>query len=312
MVMIIRTIRVIFLFCLATVLFLSGCATNNVGALSKSGNYGNRSVRRLLTTEGKKAEKTLNTAEEYERLGDINLRKGDITTSFINYAKALQLEPERLSVSYKTGRLFLLRGMTDEARREFEKIIKKDPKNALAHEAMGRAYLLDNETEKAVKYFMRALNINDRLWEVHDLLGIAYDKQRKCGRAIEHYRTAIFIKPDAAALYNNLGVSYYMSGEYGKAKDSFTTAIEKGEDGSRVYNNLAVTLSKLGEYRMAREALNRAGSEATAQNNIGYLYLLDGKNKEAATAFEKAIELNPAFYEKAHENLHSLKDALRE
>jgi Flp pilus assembly protein TadD len=177
---------------------------------------------------------------------------------------------------------------------------------------MGKAYLLDNNNDKAIQYFMKALNINDRLLEVHDLLGIAYDRQRKFSQAIDHYKTAIFIKPDAAVVYNNLGVSYYMSGDYGKAKDAFTTAIEKGEEGSRVYNNLAVTLSKLGEYRMAREAFNRAGSEATAHNNIGYLYLLDGKNQEAAQSFEKAIELNPAFYGKAHENLKAAKGALED
>jgi Flp pilus assembly protein TadD len=243
-------------------------------------------------------EDTLNTAEKYERLGDINLTKGDITASFVNYSRALQMEPERLSVSYKMGRLFLYKGMTSEARREFEKIIKKDPKNALAHEGMGRAYLLDKDNERAVECLARAArvqNINDRRWEVHDLMGIAYDRQKKYSLAIEHYRTAISIKPDAASVYNNLGISYYMSGEYSKAKVALTTAIEKGEDGSRVYNNLAVTLSKLGEYRMARAAFNKAGSEAMAQNNIGNLYLLDGKNKEAAAAFEKAIELDPAF-----------------
>ncbi len=130
--------------------------------------------------------------------------------------------------------------------------------------------------------------------------------------AIEQYRTAISIKPDAADVYNNLGVSYYMSGEFDKAKDAFTTAIAKGEVGSKVYNNLAFTLNKLGEYRMAREAFNRAGDAATAENNMGYLYLLDGKNKEAALAFEKAIELSPAFYGKAHDNLRAAKEALQE
>jgi Flp pilus assembly protein TadD len=177
---------------------------------------------------------------------------------------------------------------------------------------MGRSYLRDNDNEKAIKYFTKALSINDRLWEAHNLLGIAYDRQRKFGPAAEHYQAAISIKPDAGAVYNNLGVSYHMSGEYGKAKDAFTTAIEKGEEGSRIYNNLAVTLGKLGEYRMAREALIRAGSEATAANNIGYLYLLDGKNKEAAESFERAIELNPAFYGIAHENLKRTNERLKE
>lgn len=306
--MITKTGSISLCICLTAGMCLSGCATNNATTLSRPGEQGNRIERRLITADGRKAEETMNTAEEYERLGDMGLQKNDMTTAFVNYAKALQMEPGRLSVSYKTGRLFLLQGMTDEARGEFEKIIKKDPQNALAHEGMGRAYLLDNNSEKAVEYLLKALQRDGRLWETHDMLGIAYDRQRRFGPAIEHYQAALSIRPDAGAVYNNLGVSYYLSGELTKAKDAFTAAIEKGEEGNRVYNNLAITLGRLGDYGTAREAFNRAGSAAKAQNNIGYLYMLEGRNREAARAFEKAIELNPVFYGKAHDNLKTVNE----
>lgn len=308
-----KTMSKIFIGLLASAVALSGCATNNTTAIPKAMKY-EAPQRKLLTTEGKKvkeAEKALDTADDCEHLGDLNLQKGDITAAFVNYSRALQLEPNRLSASYKMGRLFLLKGMTAEARGEFEKIIKKDPKNALAHEAMGRTYLRDNNSEKAIEYFTMALDMNERLWEAYNLLGIAYDRQRKFDRAIYHYQAAITIKPDAGAVYNNLGVSYYMNGEYDKAKDAFITALEKGEERNRVYNNLAFTFGQLGNYRAARATLKKMGNEATAQNNIGYLYLRDGKNKEAAVAFEKAIELSPAFYREAYENLNMATDALQ-
>ncbi len=308
--MIKKMMRKIILFCLAAMVLLSGCAAKSAGDLSKK--YGNPGERRMLTADGKKTDEVVITAGEYENLGDSSLKRGDISTAFINYTRALQMEPGRLSASYKTGRLFLLKGMTGEARIEFEKMIKKDPKDARAHEALGRAYLLDGDNEQAIKHFTTVLGINERLWETHNLLGIAYDRQKKFNLAVDHYKRAISIKPEAGVVYGNLGVSYYLNEKYGKARDAFVTAIEKGEDGSRVYNNLAVTLAKLGKYRAAYKALKKAGSDATAQNNIGYLYLLDGKNKEAVLAFEKAIELNPAFYAKAHENLKAAKAALQE
>jgi Flp pilus assembly protein TadD len=306
-----KKVEVVLLGCVIIGVLLSGCATNNAGALQKTAKYGLSGERRLLTTEGKKADQPMNSAEEYERLGDINLQRDDITAAFLNYTKALQLEPERLSASYKTGRLFLYRGMTEDAKREFEKILKKDPKNVYAHEGMGRAFLLENNNEKATEYFVKALKINDHLWEVHDLLGIAYDRQKKSALAVEQYRMALSLKPDATAVYNNLGVSYYLLGEYEKAKDAFITAIEKGGEESKVYNNLALTLGKLGQYRQAEEAFTRAADEATAQNNLGYLYMLDGKNNEAAVAFEKAIYLSPSFYHTAHDNLKRANDNLR-
>src|SRR5512143_4310357 len=156
--MINRKTGTILLICIATAALLAGCATNNAGVLPKAVKY-EFPQRRLLTTEGKKAEEAPDTAENCEHLGDLNLQRGDITAAFLNYTKALQMEPERPSASYKTGRLFLYKGMTEEARGEFEKILKKDPKNALAYEAIGRTYLSDNDNEKAIEYFMKALNI---------------------------------------------------------------------------------------------------------------------------------------------------------
>ncbi len=306
------TMRMSFLFCLATILALSGCATTNVGAISKPGNHAGIGERRLLTPDGKKVEEVVNTAADYEHLGDLNLTRGDITTAFVNYTKALEKEPKRTSALYKTGRLFLFRGMTDDARQQFEKLLAQDPKNVLALDGMGRTHLFDDNVDKAVEYFSKALTIDERRWETHNLIGIAYDRQRKFPLAVDHYLAAIALKSDVAAVYNNLGVSYYMNGDYNKAKDAFFTAIVKGEKGGRVYNNLACTYAKLGEYRLAQEAFKQAGNEAQAQNNMGYIYMLEGKNKEAAKAFEKAIELNPAFYEKAHDNLKAVNDALQE
>ncbi len=305
-----KTARIAVISFLAAGLLLSGCATNKSGTLARSGNYGNRSDRKLITPDGKKVEENLNPAEEYEHLGDINLQRGDVTTAFVNYAKALQVEPGRPSASYKKGRLFLVKGMTSEARAEFEKIIKKDPKNAPALEGMGRAYLLDNKNETAVEYFTKALAVDEQAWETHVLIGIAYDRLTNYPLAADHYGTAASLKPDAGMIYNNLGVSCYLAGDYSRARDAFLNAIVRGEEGSRVFNNLGVTYAKLGDYQAAREAFARAGSAAAAQNNLGYLYLLDGKNHEAAIAFEKAIELNPSFYGKAHDNLRSAQEAI--
>jgi tetratricopeptide (TPR) repeat protein len=74
----------------------------------------------------------------------------------------------------------------------------------------------------------------------------------------------------------------------------------------------ALALGKLGDYSGAYKAFKKAGNEATAKNNMGYIYLLDGKTADAVQAFEKAIELNPAFYAKAHDNLDAARSAMKE
>lgn len=50
------------------------------------------------------------------------------------------------------------------------------------------------------------------------------------------------------------------------------------------------------------EVSRRGGSDASA-NNIGCVYLDQGKYKEAIEYFERAIEISPLYHQQAGENL---------
>jgi tetratricopeptide (TPR) repeat protein len=72
----------------------------------------------------------------------------------------------------------------------------------------------------------------------------------------------------------------------------------------------ALALCKLRRYQEALEMFKKGGDEAAAYNNIGYLYLIEGKYDEAIKSFEKAVEINPKFYVRAHENLKKAEAAV--
>ena len=55
-------------------------------------------------------------AEEMERLGDQYIRQGNMNMAFVYYDKAVRMDPKRSSAHYKMGRLYLSKGMNDEAR----------------------------------------------------------------------------------------------------------------------------------------------------------------------------------------------------
>ena len=46
------------------------------------------------------------TSAEYERLGDQYLSQGNLDIAFIQYDKALRLDPNQVRIRYKVGRLF--------------------------------------------------------------------------------------------------------------------------------------------------------------------------------------------------------------
>src|SRR4030042_4180474 len=55
------------------------------------------------------------TAEGYEKLGDSYVKQGNLDMAFIQYGRALTLDPKSMSIRYKIGRLFLQKGLTQEA-----------------------------------------------------------------------------------------------------------------------------------------------------------------------------------------------------
>jgi len=250
------------------------------------------------------------TAEGHERLGDQYLSQGNLDTAFIQYDKALRLDPRKTRIRYKIGRLFLEKGLPEEAKKEFQETLKVEPNHALSYEGMGRVYIKLGEWGEAEKSFQKAIRLDSNLWQAHNFLGIIYDRQKQFESAISQYKTAIFINPNEGSLFNNLGISLYLKGDYEKAIKAFSEGLRIDHANNRIYNNLALVLYKLERYEEAFEAFKNGGDEASANYNLGCLYMMEGKYKQAIKVFERAIEIKPGFYIKAHENLKKAKGAI--
>lgn len=292
----------------------SGCASRQEPQITlKSTEY-----RKLLEKQktGKPVDEALQqeppkmTGRDYEALGDTYLSNGNLTMAFVQYDKALRLEPAATRIRYKSGLLLLKRELADEAIKEFQTVLHSDAQYALAYEGMGQALLKKGNLLEAEKNFQQAIVLQQGLWQSYNFLGIIYDRQQQFDKAIAAYQAAIVLRAEQGLLFNNLGMSYYQQGEYEKAVQNFQQALQKGYDQERVYNNLGLALAKHGKYQEALEAYLQSGDKAKAYNNIGVAYFADGKYAEAIAFFEKAMALNPKYYAKANENLQAAQKAL--
>jgi Flp pilus assembly protein TadD len=275
--------------------------------------------RKILETQKQKAllaaeeesvrENSKRTPEEYERLGDNYLAQENHDLAFIQYEKALRLDPKQPRVRYKIARLFLIRRLFNEAETEFREVLKNNPNHALSYEGLGRVCFNKREWNEAEKHFRKALKLDPNLWVAHNFLGMLHDLWEQYDDAIAHYNTAILIKPKLSLLFNNLGVSLFLKGDYEKAVKKFAEALRIENSNRQVYNNLALALCKLGRYQDALEAFKRGGDEPSAHYNLGCIYKAEGKYQHAAAALEKAIESKPGFYAAAHEQLRKTRAA---
>lgn len=305
-----------FLLSFIPLLGLWGCASKDPQLTSlKRNNEYRQMIEKQKASADAQTEKKLPplNAEGHERLGDQYLMQRKPDLAFRQYIEALNLNPNQESqerLHYKMGRLFLEKGMIEDAKTEFQEILKNNANNALALEGMGRAFFMGRDYSAAKNHLGQALKLNSKLWEAHNLFGIILDKDGKYDEALKHFIAAINIKPDSSDLYNNLGICLHLKGDYEKAVYAFDEGLKIDPQNLRINNNRGLALSKLGRYQEAVAAFKRGGDEASAYYNLGCVYLMQGNYNESIEAFQRAIDIKPDFYVSAHENIKKAKAAL--
>lgn len=264
----------------------------------------------LQQLEEEPAKQSEKSPEENEAIGDHYLQRGDINKAFLYYAKSVQGNPDNSGLQYKVGTLLLKRDMYVEAEQAFLKMLSMETKNASACEGLGKAYFGRKEFARAEVEFTKAVTFDPELWQSFNYLGLIYTKQQDIDKALVAYQKALDLTPGNTEIINNLAISYYIQEEYEKTVRLLETAVRQKNTDKRIFNNLAVAYCKLDRYDDALEAFRRgAVSDAVAYNNIGWEYMVNNRHEEAIKAFEKALSLNPRFYERASANLEKARKA---
>jgi len=113
--------------------------------------------------------------------------------------------------------------------------------------------------------------------------------------------------PSAWIAYHNLGAQLLDRGEYEAARPYFETTLRLNPRFSRALSNLAIIEAMRGDLARAVAYCNEAIAindygRIEAYTNLGRIYFLQGRNKEAIEQLQKAVELDPK-YVLAHINL---------
>jgi Flp pilus assembly protein TadD len=243
------------------------------------------------------------TPEEEERIGDDEVQRRNFPMAGLHYTKALNADPDRNTVRLKLGQIMLQQGMFDAATTQFQDLLKRDSKSALAYQGLGQAYLQQNRLREAETVLAKALALDSSSWVSQNLLGLVYDQQQRHSDAIAAYNAALSLRPREPNILNNLGLAYALSGDHETAIRFFEQALAAGSTSPKLHNNLGVAYAHRKRLADALESFKQAMDEPRAYNNLGVTLLGMGDARVAVVCFEKAIELNPQYYEKANENL---------
>ena len=185
-----------------------------------------------------------------------------------NCQKAVELD-DRLPAAYVTlGRIHELAGNHDLAVQEFQRALSLDPRSTNALQGIAHSYESAGKIPEAEATYKQAAALNVENWDAVEELGLFYDRQAKYPEAIEQLRRVVKLTPDNSQAFSNLGAIYLDTSDP-KLRPEAEVALNKSIELNPTY---------------------------FAYANLGSLYYDEKRYAEAASTFEKALQLNSENY----------------
>jgi serine/threonine-protein kinase len=204
------------------------------------------------------------TGEAYRLKYQVEQDPRWLTEAQANCQKAAELDNRVPAVFVTLGQIHDLLGKHDLAVHEFQHALELDPKDAPALAGEAKSYESSGRIAEAEKTFQQAAALRPDNWYGFNDLGTFYERQAKYPQAVAAYQQALDLTPDNSEIYSNLAAAYIDTG--GKAN-----------------------LTKAEEALKRSVALNPS---YPAYANLGMLYMQEKRYADAATATERALQIN--------------------
>ena len=169
---------------------------------------------------------------------------------------------------------------------------------AVAHLAQAMVAVREGRRPEALESLAHARDLEPRNPDVLRALGDFY-QQEDPNKAGDMYRAAVAAAPDDWRVHQSLGRWHYGRSEFADAVREWELARTSTPDNVNVLRNLGAVYHMVDRTDEAATALQRAleiEPQATTFNNLGTLRFFQGRYADAAAAFDKAVSLNPTYY----------------
>ncbi|MBF0608739.1 MAG: tetratricopeptide repeat protein [Candidatus Magnetobacterium sp. LHC-1] len=143
---------------------------------------------------------------------------------------------------------------------EFKKALELDPNDKESLNALGLVYLQLEDYDQAQRSLLKAVRSDSKYSEAYNNLGLVYVKLNKWKEASEAFSDALknplYATPDKA--YNNLGYAQYRQGKYTEAISAFDESVKRNDTSQTPLYGLALAENAIGHYGDASVYLLRA------------------------------------------------------
>lgn len=249
-------------------------------------------------------------------------------------AEEIRSEPGRGDLHYQLGNFYRLGGRFEEAVACYEKALQEPQAKPQYYHALATAAIAKGDYGEAVEALRKAIALAPQYPDYHNDLGACFFREGHYEEALAAFREAIRLHPGYANAYNNMSFVFRKKRMYEEAERAIRKALALdpehavadyalglGYFNGGMFSQIrdtgpmdAVSLGKI--YAMGRnfekavELLSRAVSihprYADYHLALGEALAASGQKQKAEAAFQKALEINPA-YKEAQQALEKLK-----
>jgi protein O-GlcNAc transferase len=247
----------------------------------------------------------------YLSLGRILNRQDKKEAAIESYNAALKLKPDFTDALNNLGTVYLGSGEHEKASDIFLKILKENPQDFNALCNMASIYYQQGEFEKSIEHCRTALTLNTNRPSVYYDLGMSLLAIDDIDEALKHLLTGVELKPDyidallaVGNIYRHKGAADTAISYYAKIK-----AIEFNE-----YAFIGTAMAYLDQRKLEEAlveteyVLSQLPDSPRILNFLGTLYDKGLIFQDALKCYNRAIEVDPGFYEAYANKSNTLKN----
>jgi eukaryotic-like serine/threonine-protein kinase len=247
--------------------------------------------------------RTASTDELYEQGQAALLRydkPGNLDEAIADFRQVIGRTPDRAAAHAALARACHLKFLNqrdrmwlDQALPPARRAVELDGYLASARVSLGRVYTSLGRLDEAAREIETAIQLEPGNPDARFALGNLYEARTQLDLAEAAYLRAISLRPDRQ-FYDDLGALYQRTGRLAPAIAAFQNSIRLAPDGPLGYGNLGTAYYLQGDLDQAATQFQKAleiQPQPMLYANLGTLYFAQGLYPQAAQAFEQALEL---------------------
>ena len=194
------------------------------------------------------------SAAGYDALGAFFAQRGQFSCAFAAFQSAIRFEPNSWEPHFNLGLALLAGGEARRAALELRIATRLEPKRPESHVALGNALSQLNHSDAAMSEFKLALQANPRFVPALDGLTKQLIEQRRYSAAIAYLENA----PPEEELQLNLAIANSRNGNIARALEILSLLVKEHPTSAQAHSNLAIAYTQQDRYREAATEFQKA------------------------------------------------------